>query len=457
MPDLTRPRSAFLTAIALGLLALCAPAARADDWPRWLGPHGDSVWREDGILDKFPKGGPKVLWRSPLGGGYSGPAVAGGRVYVMDFLLAKGQPKPDPMRPRVVKGTERVLCLDAANGKEVWKHEYPCEYRIGYATGPRTTPAVVGGKVYTLGAMGDLLCLDAAKGTPLWSRNFIKEFKAPVPVWGWAASPLVDGNRVYCLAGGEGSAVVALDRDSGKVLWKALSSEEVGYAPPVLAMAGGKRQLIAWLSDSVSGLDPDTGKPYWKRPYPDRGPARRPAVTIATPRVAGDLLFLTSFYHGSLMLRLDKDRRGASVVWKSKRAPERADALNVVMMTPLIKDGYIYGVAGQGELRCLKADTGEQQWETLKAATGGTRTFLATVFLIEQGGRFLLFNDQGDLIIARLTPKGYEEVDRAPIIPTSQEAFGRPVVWSYPACANRCLFVRNDKEILCLSLAAGKP
>jgi len=463
MLDLTPSRAsrcgllARVPCVALGLLALCTPAARADDWPQWLGPRGDSVWRETGILQKFPKGGPKVRWRRPLGGGYTGPAIADKRVYVMDFLPDKGAAKPDTPPPRGTKGTERVLCLDAANGKQIWKHEYPCHYRIGYATGPRTTPVVAGAKVYTLGAMGDLNCLDAAKGTPLWSKNFLKEFKARVPVWGWAATPLLDGQRLYCLAGGEGSAMVALDKDSGKLLWKALSSEEVGYAPPVLTTAAGKRQLIVWLSDSVSGLDPENGKAYWTRPYPDKGTPRRPAVTIATPRVAGDLLFLSSFYHGSLMLRLDRDRPGASVVWKSKRAPERADALNAVMMTPFFKDGYLYGVAGQGELRCLKADTGEEKWETLKAATDGKKTFLATVFLIEQGDRFFLFNDQGDLIIARLTPKGYEEIDRAHVIATSQEAFGRPVVWSHPACADRCMYLRNDKEIICLSLAAEKP
>jgi outer membrane protein assembly factor BamB len=457
MHNLTPLRGCCRAAVALGLLVLCAAGARADDWPRWLGPRGDSIWRETGILDKFPKGGPKVLWRLPLGGGYTGPSVVAQRVYVMDFLPAKDAEKPNPNQIRALKGTERVLCLDTANGKEIWKHEYPCIYRISYATGPRTTPVVAGGKVYTLGAMGDLLCLDAAKGKVLWSKNFVNELKARVPIWGWSATPLLDGNRLYCLAGGDGSAMVALDKDSGKVLWKSLSSVEVGYAPPVLATGGGKRQLIVWLSDSVSGLDPENGKPYWTRPYPDQGPPRRPAVTIATPRIAGDLLFLSSFYHGSLMLRLDKDKPGTSVVWKSKRAPEKADALNVVMMTPFFKDGYLYGVSGEGQLRCLKAETGEEKWETLQPATGGKKTFLATAFLIEQGNRFFLFNDEGDLIIARLAPKGYEEIDRAHVIATSQEAFGRPVVWSHPACAGRCMFIRNDKEMVCLSLAAEKP
>jgi len=217
---------------------------------------------------------------------------------------------------------------------------------------------------------------------------------------------------------------------------------------------GGKKQLIVWLSDSVSGLDPANGKPYWTHPYPAKGPPRRPAVTIATPRVAGDLLFLNSFYHGSLVLRLGKGK--PTVAWQSKRAPEKADALNTCMTTPFIKGGFVYGIAGGGQLRCLELKSGEQKWESLKAATGGQQTFLATAFLIEQGERYFLFNDQGDLIIAKLTPKGYEEIDRAHVIATSQEAFGRPVVWSHPAFAGRCAFIRNDKEIICLSLAAKK-
>lgn len=151
-----RKRAAWAVGL---LLAMMVPAVRGDDWPQWLGPKRDGVWREKGILDKFPPGGPKVLWRTPVGGGYAGPAVADGKVYLMDRQLARGVKNPDNQfsKPRL-EGSERVLCLDAANGKQIWKHEYPCLYRISYPTGPRTTPVVAGGKVYTLGAMGDLFC-----------------------------------------------------------------------------------------------------------------------------------------------------------------------------------------------------------------------------------------------------------------------------------------------------------
>ncbi len=189
------------------VLAAAGPAA-ADDWPQWLGPQRDGVWREKGILDKFPAGGPKILWRKPIGQGYSGPAVAGGRVYVMD-------------RQKLGAGTERVLCLNAADGALVWKHEYACTYgKIGFPTGPRTTPLIHGGKVYMLGTMGDLFCLDAATGKPLWHRNFVKDLKAPVPLWGWSAHPLLVGDKLICTVGTNGCGAVAFDAGTGRELWR---------------------------------------------------------------------------------------------------------------------------------------------------------------------------------------------------------------------------------------------
>ena len=141
-------------------------ALRADDWPQWAGPQRDGVWREDGLLQRFPAGGPRILWRVPIGAGYSGPAVVGDRLYVMD---RPDVPPPAPgQEARISKdaipGTERVLCIDAKTGKTLWVHQYDCPYQISYPSGPRTTPTVVNGKVFTLGAMGDLLCLDAVSG-----------------------------------------------------------------------------------------------------------------------------------------------------------------------------------------------------------------------------------------------------------------------------------------------------
>jgi outer membrane protein assembly factor BamB len=440
-----------------GLLAAALPA-RADDWPQWAGPQRDGVWRETGIVEKYPAGGPPVKWRVPVGAGYTGPAVVAGKVYLTD--RPAGEKPPAGGEAGLPKGTlpgrERVLCLDAGSGKVIWEHAYDCPYRISYPSGPRATPVVAGDKVYTLGAMGDLLCLDAATGKVVWERHFLKDFQLKAaPVWGWSAAPLLDGDRLVCLVGGEGSAVVAFHKDTGQELWRALTAEEVGYAPPLAFEAGGQRQLLIWHPDAVAGLNPETGAVYWSLKYPVEGEPQRPEVTIAAPRRAGDHLFLSSFYQGSLMLRLEKDKPGATVLWSTKgvNAGRAAGGLFTVMCTPVIKDGFIYGVCGMGELRCLKADTGERVWETY-AATGGKKGLFANAFLIEQGGRFFLYNDQGDLIIAKLSPKGYEEVSRAHLLDTTLATRGREVTWCHPAFAGRCAFVRNDKELVCVSLAA---
>src|SRR5882672_4440335 len=181
-------------ALGLGVFSITIAALHADDWPQWLGPQRDAVWRETGIIEKFPTNGLKFRWRVAIGGGYSGPAVAKGRVYVMDRQLAKGAANPSsPWGRGEIPGNERVLCLNEADGKILWQHEYECPYTVSYASGPRVTPSVHDGRVYTLGAEGNLLCLDAEKGAVLWSRDFKKEFGIKTPVWGFAGHPLVDG------------------------------------------------------------------------------------------------------------------------------------------------------------------------------------------------------------------------------------------------------------------------
>jgi outer membrane protein assembly factor BamB len=438
------------------VILLAMDTAQAADWPQWLGIERDGIWRETGLAEKFPKGGPKILWRKPLATGYSGPAVVGDRVYVMDRERAQDA-EGKPLRPTRdgIRGNERVLCLSATDGKLLWKHVYDCPYTISYPSGPRTTPLIRDGRVYTLGAMGDLLCLDAARGEVIWSKSLLKEYKLDAPpVWGWAAHPLLDGDLLYSLVGGRDSAVVAFDKNTGKEVWKALTTEEIGYSPPMLYEAGGKRQLIVWLSESIQSLDPATGRVYWKQAYPSDRPPQRPAVNIITVRRLDDLLFLSTYYHGPLMLKLDRDKPGASVLWKGKsNNPARPDGLHMLMGSPVLKDGHIYGVCAAGQLRCLKAETGEQVWETFDA-TGGKKADCATAFLVPQGDRYVIFNDQGDLILAKLSPKGYRQIDRAHILEPVQAARGREVVWSHPAFARRCVFVRNDKEIVCVSLAA---
>jgi outer membrane protein assembly factor BamB len=366
---------------------------------------------------------------------------------------------PDGKPPRPTRaghpGDERVLCLDAATGKVVWEHVYDCPYTVSYPSGPRTTPLVRDGRVWTLGAMGDFFCLDEATGKVVWSKNLAKEFKVDsLPVWGYAASPLLDGDVLFCQVGGEGAAVVALNKDTGATVWKALDTSEVGYSPPMIYEVAGKRQLIVWLSESLNALDPATGKVLWTLQYPAGRAPQRPAVNIIPVRRDGDRLFLSTFYHGPMMVKLDPDKPGASVLWKgSSNNPEKPDGMHLLMAAPILKDGYVYGVSAMGEMFCQNADTGKKVWESL-TAVGGAKGDCATAFLVPQGNRYVIFNDQGDLILAELSPTGYKEIDRTNILQPVQAARGRHVVWSHPAFAHRCVFARNDKEIVCVSLAA---
>ncbi len=434
-------------------------AVKADDWPQWLGPQRDGVWRETGILEKFPKDGPKVRWRFELSNGYSGPAVANGRVYITDRVLAKDAKNPsNPFAKDPVKGEERVFCLNDKDGKEIWHYFYPCTYEVAYPNGPRATPVVDDGRVYTLGTMGDLYCFNEKDGKVVWSKNLPKDYEAPVPLWGFAAHPLIEGDKLICLVGGKDSVVVAFDKKTGAEKWKALSVKEdhIGYVPPTLVKVGAKKQLIIWHPEGVNGLDPETGAFLWQT----EKLKWKNELTVSTPVLDDDKLFITAFYEGAMVLKLDKDKPGATVVWKAKdrgEAPEQTTTLHSIIPTPYIRDGYVYGVCSYGELRCLKLEDGSRVWEDLRATGNQTKPTerWANAFLTPQGDRWFLFNEKGDLIIAKLSPKGYEEIDRTHLLdPTTVLAKNRNVLWSHPAYANKSIYVRNDKEIVCFSLAA---
>jgi len=455
-------------AIVLGLILTFVGPARADDWPQWLGPQRDGVWREDGILDQFPKDGPKLLWRQPIGGGYAGPAVAAGRVFVTDRMLATGAKNPsNPFARGEIPGTERILCLDAKSGETVWRHEHDCPYRISYPAGPRCTPTVDGDRVYTLGAMGHLFCFNANDGKIIWQRDFLKEFDAALPVWGFAAHPLVDGNNLICLVGGSNDRlVVAFDKMTGKEVWTSLScGGDFGYCPPMIYTLGHHRQLIIWSSEAISALDPVSGKKIWDVDFKVKA-----ALTAPTPRKVGDdKLLVSSFYNGSRLLQIAPDGRSAKVVWQGRsnsEAPARTDGLHSIMVTPFVRGDTVFGVCSYGQLRALDATTGKRLWESMDATRGrktdaDTRASVgptdkerwSNAFIVAKGERFFLFNEQGELIIAELTPAAYKEIDRAVVLEPTNMMAGRPVIWVHPAFANKSMFARNDKEIVAVDLA----
>lgn len=422
------------------LLGVC----RADDWPQWLGPQRDSVWRETGIIETFPPEGPPVKWRTPIAGGYAGPAAADGRVYVMDYVTG-GDRTPDPNSRSNLKGEERVLCLSATDGRVLWKHAYDRPYQISYPAGPRATPTVDGDRVYTLGGEGDLFCLNAADGSVVWSHHFPREYGATTPTWGCCSHPLVLGDLLFCLVGGPGSVAVAFDKHTGKEVWRALSAKEPGYSTPTLIRVGDKPQLVIWHAESINGLDPATGRLYWSVPLdPNYG------MSIVTPRQSGPYLFAGGIVNKSALLQLSADPSAAEVVWRGKRGV----GIGPVMVTPFLEGEYLYGVDGKGELRCVKLATGEQLWTSYAATAGGDRgAHSACAFLVKQDDRFFLASETGDLIIARLSPEEYIEISRAKIIEPTGTTFGRSVWWSHPAFANRCVYARNDNELICVSLA----
>jgi outer membrane protein assembly factor BamB len=292
---------------AIGVVAvswIAAVACHADDWPQWGGPQRDLVWRESGVVETLPAVDPATgflprVWTAKIGAGYAGPAVADGRVFVTDRLADDN--------------LERVLCFDAETGNELWKHEYEAPYSISYPLGPRATPTVDGNRVYVLGAVGHLFCFDVASGDIVWQKHLPTDFGTEIPVWGMAAAPLVDGERLIVLAGGKPNRmVVSLNKNTGEEIWSALDGKEPGYCPPVILEFGGQRQLIIWHPAAVVGLDPSNGEFFWRVPF-----AVEAGLTIPTPRKLGNRLFVTSFYDGPLLIDLGPNGRTPRVLWQS--------------------------------------------------------------------------------------------------------------------------------------------
>lgn len=426
----------FLCAATLGIAAGAAPEEK-DEWPQWRGPGRDGVWNATGLLEKFPGPQLSLRWRVPVSNGYTSPTVAGGRVYLTDRIETPRQ-------------QERVRCFDWQTGKELWTHAYDAAYGgIGYPDGPRASVTIHDGRAYALGAVGHFHCLDAATGKVLWSKDLNAEYRIQLPGWGISPAPLIEGDLVILQIGGENACLVALDRKTGQERWHALP-DRASYSPPIVINQAGKRVLVCWTGDRVVGLDPQSGHLYWEYPFP----ARTVVIAIPTPVVGGDRLFLTSFYEGSLMLRLLQDRPAVEKIWQRRGQNERnTDALHSIISTPILQGDYVYGVDSYGELRCLDATTGDRIWQSLDAVP---QARWATIHFVRNGDRVWMFNERGQLIIARLSPKGYEEISRTQLIkPTLGQLKERGgVVWSHPAFAYGHVFARNDEELVCADLRA---
>jgi outer membrane protein assembly factor BamB len=407
---------------------LCAATAGADDWPQWRGLNRDAVWNETNIIESFPANGLKISWRAPVGTGFSSPVVAQGRVFVTDAKISRA------------KANERVFCFDAKSGQVLWTHSYPVDYAEWAFDpknpfGPRPTPIVDGSRVFTLGARGHLFCLSTRDGTVIWKKKLENKSKDSA----FTPSPLIESNLLILVLDGlpPGPCVVALDKNSGNEIWKAID-EPATMSSPIVVTAAGKRQLIVWTQGAINSLDPLTGKTYWRERYP-----ASTTYAIPTPVSHGDLLLVNG-----VMFKLDHEKPGASVLWPDGRPPSRQTSSDT--SAPMLQGDHLFACNLSGALVCADAKSGRIAWETnhVTKSTSG-----ASIHIVRNGNSALLFTDNGDLIRAQLVPEGYREISRARLLNPTYP-FGGKKSWTPPAYANGRVFARSDEEVVCASLMA---
>lgn len=401
------------------------PALRAEDWTQWRGHNRDGVWNETGILQTFPAGGFKPRWSVPVGEGFSSPVVAEGRVYVTDTP----QKKPE--------ARERVQCFDETTGRRLWEDTRAVHYPRTAHGGPVATPIVRDGRLYHMGWSGMVRCFEARTGVQRWERDLgdrRQEFEG-------TACPLLEGNLLIVCFGWKGAGegtVYALDKDTGAVVWRVLG-ETATNSSPVVITAGGVRQLIVWTGESISSLNPATGAVHWRKEVK----ANWGVPPVTTPVFDGGRLLV-----GGRMFQLDSTKPEAALLWPNDIG-DRQRLLSDIS-TALIRDGCVFSMkTSVAQFVCLDAATGEVRWENDKIVEPRAG---ASVHMTVNGDTVLMFTERGDLIRARLTAKGYEELSRARLIEPVQPSGGRNVAWSPPSFANGRVFARTDREMVCVDL-----
>lgn len=411
-----------------------------------MGASRDGVWSETGIIDAIPESGLTVKWRVPVSHGYSGPAVADGKVFVMDYVQEGGEMQNAPNGTPELQGKERMLCFDATSGKTLWNHSYRQPYKISYPGGPRCTPTVDGDRVYMLGAQGKLTCLKTDSGDVVWEKSLPETYETETSIWGYSSHPLIDGDLLFTLAGREGSVAVALNKHTGEEVWRALSAGDQGYNSPTMIEHAGVKQLLIWTPEDLNSLHPKTGEVYWSLPL-------KPGfnMSIMGPRKQGSYLYASAIGNISALIKLDDEKPGAKFVWKGK--PKTS--IFCSNSTPFIDGDMLYGCDVEtGALVGAALKDGKRLWQTTKATDNNKRRSRhATAFLVKHENRYFLFNELGDLVIAKLSRDGYTEEGRFHVLEPTNEAFGRDVVWVHPAFANKSLYARNDKELVCVDLS----
>lgn len=418
-------RSSICGNLITAILWLAAAAttphlSHAADWPQFLGPQRNGSIAETNLAKIWAKEGPRTAWQHKVGEGFAGPVVNAGKL----IMFHRADDK------------EVVECLDAKTGKELWRREYPARYRddFGFEEGPRATPAIADGRVFTFGADGNLNAWDFAKGTKLWSVDTRAQFKTGKGFFGIACSPLVEGNVVILNIGGkDGAGIVAFDVATGKALWQA-TDEEASYASPVAATLGGKRRVLVITRATLVALDAADGKVVFRHAW---RPPMSASVSAATPLVIGDLIFISASYGtGASLLRFKEG--SPEVIWS------KDEVLSAHYATAVQHDGFLYGFDGrqeQGcELRCVELTTGKILWSESGLKAG-------TVTLAND--QLLVMTERGELIQAPASPKGFKPGQRAQILPF--------VVRAHPALADGYFYARSKDKLVCVDLQKTNP
>jgi outer membrane protein assembly factor BamB len=394
--------------VACGL-ALCGwvLAAWPADWPRWRGPNFDGISPETGWLTQWPAEGPRQLWKANVGIGYSSFSVANGRLYTMGNT----------------EETDSIYCLDAATGRELWRHSYPCSSKDpnGYP-GPRSTPTVDGERVYAVSRNGHFFCLEAATGKVVWSKEFPKDYQAKVPTWGFAGSPLVEGNAVICEVGGAGASVVAFDKQTGRELWRA-GDDTIGYSSIVPFDHRGQRALAVFNAAGLVARRAKDGAELWRHPWKTSWD-----VNAATPILADGKAFISSGYNkGCALLDLSGDQ--PRVLWEHRKMRNH-------VATCVLWQGHLYGF-DENQFKCLDWATGEEKWADRTYGKGS---------LMLAGKHFIVYSDKGRVAVVAPSPEGLKEI-------VGYQVLSGKDTWAVPVLANGRLYCRSQQDLVCLDVS----
>jgi len=402
---------------ALLLFVLSCATLHASDWPHLLGPTRDAVYAGPPLATNWPANGPRVVWKLDVGEGYSSPVVAEGRLIQCH--------RPDEQI--------HVECLEPATGERHWTFKHAMKFRDGASQdhGPRPTPAIRGGKVYVHNTDGYLVCLDLKTGAKVWSRNAKADFKSSATWHGCVASPLLTEKTLILNVGGTNDGgIVAFALEDGRTLWH-VTGEKASGSTPILKNLDGKSQLLIVTREALHGLDPDTGKDFWRVPTRKQSSGN---LYAASPVVFDDKIFLSGWYKlGALLLRVKDDQ--PEKLWHLD------DAISSHYTCTIVRDGYAYGFHGHAwerggpNLRCIELATGKVMWEEPKLGSGT---------IVRAGDQLVILSDTGELQLATATPAAFKIKHRAQIV-------GRPTR-SYPAIADGFTYIKGPKQLVCVDL-----